>query len=130
MGVLSYLRPKKVTKDAINEKSVAIPDLSGVNTGRTSRSSINSRIGEGFHNLKYEAQANYLHQQQQERMWTTGNDEDQGVVLKKSRDEYVCCPDSIASSPHGFAAAIQKLNVRVSTPCLLNFDDARDLMHS
>lgn len=82
-----------------------------------SRVTSKSNVGSGlsaidFHEMKCDIMATYLRQQQQERMWTQ-EAEDEGVVLKKSRGQYTCCPSDLAENPNGFAKAIEMLGVRV-----------------
>ncbi|KAF1354804.1 glycosyl transferase family group 2-domain-containing protein [Delphinella strobiligena] len=54
---------------------------------------------------------NWLYQQQMELLWTAGG-HDEGIVLKKSRNAYTCCPSDLDQEPAGFSKAIQTLNVR------------------
>lgn len=63
--------------------------------------------------LKTDMMCNWLHQQQLERMWST-NGIEEGVMLKKAKDDYKCAPEDLSSRPDGFFAAVQKLNVKVS----------------
>lgn len=56
---------------------------------------------------------NYLHQQQLEHMWSDGTP-GEGVVLKKSRDQYTSCPAELSQYEGGFFDAARKLNVKVS----------------
>lgn len=56
----------------------------------------------------------HLYQQQLERLWTSGAD-DEGVVLKKGRNQYTACPSELTQIEGGFFDAISALNVRVST---------------
>ena len=55
----------------------------------------------------------HLYQQQLERLWTSGA-EDEGVVLKKGRGQYTACPSELTQVEGGFFDAISALNVRVS----------------
>lgn len=61
--------------------------------------------------LKCDMMVNWLYQQQMELLWTAGG-HDEGIVLKKSRGQYTCCPSDIDQEPAGFYKAIQTLNVR------------------
>ena len=56
---------------------------------------------------------NYLHQQQLEHMWSDGTP-GEGVILKKSRDQYTSCPAELSQYEGGFFDAARKLNVKVS----------------
>lgn len=63
--------------------------------------------------IKCDVMANWLYQQQMETLWTAGAP-DEGVVLKKTRGSYTCCPADLVEEPYGFYRAIETLNVRVS----------------
>ncbi|KAI9698880.1 MAG: hypothetical protein M1820_007301 [Bogoriella megaspora] len=53
----------------------------------------------------------HLYQQQLERLWTSGAD-DEGVVLKKGRGQYTACPSELTQTEAGFYDAVVALNVR------------------
>lgn len=55
---------------------------------------------------------NWLHSQQEEKIWT-GREEGEGVVLKKSRGAYTCAPSSLAHEDGGLLDAVKALNVKV-----------------
>lgn len=144
MGLLGYLAPGKAAKKEaankeaaaqteMNEKSVApsgtsTPGLypSRVGTPGNESSPWASRpaslypIGD-FRNaaqdevldIKCDMMVNHLYQQQMELLWTAGG-HDEGIVLKKSRNQYTCCPSDLDQEPAGFSKAVQMLNVRVS----------------
>ncbi|KAI1609612.1 glycosyl transferase family group 2-domain-containing protein [Exophiala viscosa] len=61
--------------------------------------------------LKNDMMCNWLHQQQLERMWST-NGIEEGVMLKKAKDDYKCAPEDLRSRPDGLFGAVQKLNVK------------------
>lgn len=63
--------------------------------------------------IKCDIMVNWLHSQQEEKLWCAGEFEE-GVVLKKARGQYACCPAELAEEPHGFLKAVEALNVRVS----------------
>lgn len=65
--------------------------------------------------IKCDVMVNWLYQQQMEMLWTAGA-ADEGVVLKKTRGSYTCCPADIMEEPYGFFKSIEMLNVRVSIP--------------
>ena len=54
---------------------------------------------------------NYLHQQQLEKMWSNGGIEE-GVMLKKARDEFACSPKDLRQQREGFFDAVKQLNVK------------------
>lgn len=64
--------------------------------------------------IKSDVMVNYLHSQQLEHMWSDGRP-GEGVVLKKSRDQYTSCPEELSQYEGGFFDAVRKLNVRVSS---------------
>jgi len=55
--------------------------------------------------------ADYLRAQQVSRQWTDGAD--QGVVLKRSRGNYICSPVELTYAEDGFMKAVEMLNVQV-----------------
>lgn len=62
--------------------------------------------------LKHEIMVNYLFQQQCARLWIAdGTGEVEGVMLKKSRGNYLACPPALADS--SFADSCVELNVVV-----------------
>ncbi|KAK6387753.1 hypothetical protein LTS17_001022 [Exophiala oligosperma] len=70
----------------------------------------NSSIPE-LRDMKADMMCNWLYQQQLERMWST-NGLEEGVVLKKTKDDYKCAPADLLSHRDGFFDAVQKLNVK------------------
>ncbi|KAF2727611.1 hypothetical protein EJ04DRAFT_478782 [Polyplosphaeria fusca] len=54
---------------------------------------------------------NWLHSKQEERLWTTG-EPGEGVVLKKSKGRYVCCPGELQYDGSALYRSIAALNVR------------------
>ncbi|EXJ84976.1 hypothetical protein A1O3_05651 [Capronia epimyces CBS 606.96] len=61
--------------------------------------------------LKTDMMCNWLHQQQLEKMWST-NGLEEGVMIKKAKDEYKCAPEDLRSRPDGLFDAVKKLNVK------------------
>lgn len=62
--------------------------------------------------LKHEIMVNYLFQQQCARLWIAdGTGEVEGVMLRKSRGNYLACPPALADSI--FADSCVELNVQV-----------------
>jgi hypothetical protein len=128
MGFLSYVRPSKAeeplpvidekAQDVTPERNTASPSSSGHNSGSWSRpsSSLSSgdfRESQDMNELKCDVMVNWLYQQQMERLWTAGG-MDEGVILKKGRGAYTCCPADITEEQDGFFRAVETLNVRVS----------------
>lgn len=118
MGVISYFKTPKhkqaATLPANAEKAqldaatltadrLELPDLNDTST---------AALAEGINNLKCDIMADYLHQQQQQRRWIQDNS-DQGVVLKRAKNSFACCPVSLRENDVGFLRAVEMLNVRV-----------------
>ena len=98
LGGKDYLRPTTPTSSnraslypAGNFQNSSIPDIN---------------------DMKGEIMCNYLHQQQLKKMWSNGGREE-GVLLKKSREYYTCCPSDLQSQRNGLFDAVKRLNVRV-----------------
>ena len=126
----SYLKPGKA---AAKEKESAAQEMTTVQQGtrtgsiapsingtpRTSRPASLYPAGD-FRNsaleeiidIKCDVMVNWLHQQQLESMWSSGSS-GEGVVLKKTRDNFTCCPSELAESRGEFYDAVRMLNVRV-----------------
>ncbi|KAK1828593.1 glycosyltransferase family 2 protein [Podospora conica] len=61
--------------------------------------------------IKHEVMVNYLYQQQCSHLWVSdGTGEVEGVLLRKSRGQYMACPPNLGTSPFAFACAA--LNVQ------------------
>ncbi|KAK4989057.1 hypothetical protein LTR50_003526 [Elasticomyces elasticus] len=132
MGLKSYFAPGKTAKkqqkkDVESEKPLEMSEASTPKPGLSASASPwssrpasiypngdfrNSRMDD-LNEIKCDVMVNWLYQQQMERLWTAGN-HDEGVVLKKSRGSYTCCPSDIIDEPSGFFKAVQTLNVRVA----------------
>ena len=63
--------------------------------------------------IKCDVMVNWLHQQQLERLWSSGG-YGEGVVLKKSKEAYVACPENMSQVRGELFDAVRRLNVRVS----------------
>jgi hypothetical protein len=66
--------------------------------------------------IKTDVILSWLHQQQLERLWTEGAP-NEGVVLKKTRGNFTCCPDTLKYERNGFFDQVRAMNVKV---CLHN----------
>lgn len=73
--------------------------------------------------IKSDVMVNYLHQQQLRKMWSHGGLEE-GVLLKKSRNDYMCCPQDLSQVRGGIFDCVVKMNVRV---CLFSIEKVRIL---
>jgi len=58
--------------------------------------------------------AKWLYEQQVRLHYASGLNPIEGVVLKKARDSFTCCPPQMADLPNGFFAMVKQMNVRVS----------------
>ncbi|KXX82327.1 Glucans biosynthesis glucosyltransferase H [Madurella mycetomatis] len=77
-------------------------------SGRSVRSNGSSIF---LDDIKHEVMVNYLYQQQCSHLWVSdGSGEIEGVLLRKSRGQYMACPPQLGSSP--FALACAALNVQ------------------
>ncbi|CAI6342568.1 unnamed protein product [Periconia digitata] len=63
--------------------------------------------------LKSEVLVNWLHLQQEERLWTTGGP-NEGVFLKKSKGSFVCCPAQLQPESSALYQALGQLGARVA----------------
>ncbi|KAK3695765.1 glycosyl transferase family group 2-domain-containing protein [Podospora appendiculata] len=80
-------------------------------SGRSFKSSAGSSMF--LDDIKHEVMVNYLYQQQCSHLWVSdGSGEIEGVLLRKSRGQYMACPPQLGSSP--FAMACAALNVQVA----------------
>jgi hypothetical protein len=65
--------------------------------------------------IKHEVMVNYLYQQQCSHLWVSdGSGEIEGVLLRKSRGQYMACPPQLGSSPFALACAALNVQVRFS----------------
>ena len=131
MGFKNYLKPGKKEEPAApseSEKTVAAPNgppgapsgpPTAWTTPRTSRpgsiyptGDFRNSTADGLQDIKCDVMVNYLHQQQLELMWTAGST-NEGVVLKKRRDQFTCCPPDLANYENEFFDAVRGLNTRV-----------------
>jgi hypothetical protein len=62
--------------------------------------------------IKADVMLSWLYQQQLERLWTEGAP-NEGVVLKKSRGNFACCPDTLKNERDGFFDQVIAMNVKV-----------------
>lgn len=64
-------------------------------------------------NIKHDVMVNYLYQQQCARLWVSDEDgETEGVLVRKSKTQYLACPPQLANTL--FARAMSELGVQVS----------------
>ncbi|KAK0671704.1 glycosyl transferase family group 2-domain-containing protein [Cercophora samala] len=97
-----------------NEHELQLPTPRGSSrpqsvSGRSVKSTGSSMF---LDDIKHEVMVNYLYQQQCSHLWVSdGSGEIEGVLLRKSRGQYMACPPSLGNSP--FAMACAALNVQV-----------------
>lgn len=63
--------------------------------------------------IKTDVMASWLHQQQLENLWAMQLP-GEGVVLKKARDNFTCCPSTLRHEQNGIFDNVSAMNVRVS----------------
>lgn len=68
---------------------------------------------ESILDIKTDVMASWLQQQQLEKLWSTELP-GEGVVLKKARDAFACCPATLQNEQNGFFDNVAAMNVRVS----------------
>jgi hypothetical protein len=70
--------------------------------------------------IRNDMMVNWLHEQQLRKQYASGMDPYEGVVLKKARGNFTCCPPQMAAIPDSLYAAVVQMNVRcamtVNTP--------------
>lgn len=133
MGLLSHTRPaegEQLAEENANGESVGIgtsnharqlsvqsqPQLHSPTFSSTPSQPVSlSTVDETYdlNEIKCDVMVNWLYQQQMERLWTAGGP-DEGVVLKKSRGIYTCCPPDLIEEQYGFCKSVEALNVRVA----------------
>ena len=129
MGLKNYFKASKGSAEATPPASSTPPilekspraftdSLEMSNTPRfgSSRASLapSTRSSTFVDEIKHEVMCNYLYQQQCSHLWVSdGSGELEGVLLRKSRNQYMACPPQLASSD--FARACAALNCQVSS---------------
>lgn len=59
--------------------------------------------------------ANFIHNMQETRLWTTGA-RGEGVFLKKTKGSYITCPETLKTDGTRLYRMVQAMNVSVSQP--------------
>ena len=62
--------------------------------------------------IRYDMMVNWLYEQQLREQLASGMDPYEGVVLKKARGTFTCCPPQMAAIPDSLFAVISQMNVR------------------
>src|SRR5438094_8392006 len=114
MGLKNYFKapppvePSQTQEMTVEKSLMRTPAIGGslempglrTPSGLSSRDSFgpsSSRSSAFIDDIKHEVMVNYLHQQQCSQMWvgdSTG--ETEGVVLRKSRNNYMACPPELS----------------------------------
>ncbi|KAF2683165.1 hypothetical protein K458DRAFT_341123 [Lentithecium fluviatile CBS 122367] len=63
--------------------------------------------------MRADVMVNWLHSKQEERIWTTGAP-GEGVILKVTKGQYVCCPTELRNDSSSLFDMVSLLNVRVA----------------
>ncbi|KIW88925.1 uncharacterized protein Z519_10409 [Cladophialophora bantiana CBS 173.52] len=105
----SEARPK--SSSPANARSTASRHGSGRRTLLYPEGDFRNSSTPELRDLKTDMMCNWLHQQQLERMWST-NGIEEGVMLKKAKDDYKCAPEDLRSRPDGVYDAVRRLNVK------------------
>jgi hypothetical protein len=121
MGLFSYILPKKAKgKKGTEDATPQTPALTSPSGFMTPQNEL-SYEAEKRRTLRFDMMSDYLRQQQIQRGWATATAEEQGVVLKVGRGEFVSTPAELAGLRGGFKHTIEMLNVRVCRLKLLSF---------
>ena len=79
-----------------------------------------SRDSETINEIRNDMMVNWLYEQQLRKQYASGADPYEGVVLKKGRGAFACCPPQMAAIPDSLFAVVAQMNVRcamtVNTP--------------
>jgi hypothetical protein len=128
--LLSYLRPKKVApapSDILNIPQIELrkPSHAKIAANHEQHPRDSNRLSafpvgdfrnassEDIHDVKCEVMVNWLHSQQEEKQWLSG-EEEEGVLLKKSKGDYACVPASLVTDATMISDVVAQLNVKVS----------------
>ncbi len=114
------------TKELTPEKTpVGSPQKSSApstrpNSARNSRVSGIFPLADGSEtsllDIKSDMMVKWMYEQQLRKQYTSGANPAEGVVLKKCRGSFTCCPPDLQSAPDGLYAMVTQMNVKVSTP--------------
>ncbi|KAH0542307.1 hypothetical protein FGG08_003244 [Glutinoglossum americanum] len=113
----SYFQPLKEKSLEIPSPLPSPPWVSSAHTSRPSsiypegdfRNGAEDEIAE----IKADVMVNWLHQEQMANLWAN-RASGEGVVLKKKRGVYSCCPPELRYHDGGFFDAIESMNVQVA----------------
>ena len=119
MGVKDYFKPHQaqpppaaLAPPMMSEKTAPYT-ASITRSGSVDSSSRSTHSSTYIDEIKHEVMVNYLYQQQCSHLWVDDPTSHlEGVMLRKSRNNYLACPPQLADSPFGLACAA--LNCQVS----------------
>jgi len=120
MGLLTYLKPagRKAKETQATTTSPSLP-LSPLGSPNSTIEDLSQAAGELL-SLKVDMMCDYLRQQQLQRRWAS-DAEDQGVVIKKARGQFVCSPNELIHDPQSFVHEMRSLNVKVGMPITASY---------
>jgi hypothetical protein len=79
-----------------------------------------NRDSDTINEIRNDMMVNWLYEQQLRKQLASGMDPYEGVVLKKARGNFTCCPPQMAAIPDSLYAVVSLMNVRcamtVNTP--------------
>jgi hypothetical protein len=79
--------------------------------------------------MKTEVMAEWLYKQQRLKLWASSGPEE-GIILKRSRGEYTCCPEDLRYMRGGIYEQIVRMNVAVCPQLLILNDSGINILHS
>lgn len=71
-----------------------------------------SRDADTINEIRNDMMVNWLYEQQLRKQYASGLDPYEGVVLKKARGTFTCCPPQMAAIPDSLYAVVSQMNVR------------------
>jgi hypothetical protein len=96
----------------VSRNSSRLLTLSRQNSSKYPVGDFRNQTSEEINDIKCEVMVNWLHSQQEEKLWISDGQEE-GVVLKKSKGMYTCSPIKLETEVNGLFKAIQEMNVKV-----------------
>jgi hypothetical protein len=118
----NYFKASKPAQaPVISDATPAAPSPSIIGHRRTTLRPISGFAARSFNNeeeiknMKTEVMAEWLYKQQRLKLWASSGPEE-GVMLKRSRGEYTCCPEDLRYMRSGLFEQIVQMNVAVSFP--------------
>ena len=121
--LLSLVKPDSKHTPAlfltVSDDGKHYPSSQSSSTRRSSNTGLASAADQSTHtaqltDIKAESLATWLHLRQRERGWTSGG-QGEGVMLKRTANEYICWPPDAQNSI--FASVIREMDVKVRLQC-------------